>query len=55
MTKMSNPLKVIDISEDSITARKLLDAATSQGFYFLKDMISLKKKLTNYLNYRNHF
>ena len=56
MTKMSNPLKVIDISEDSITtARELLDAATSQGFYFLKDMISLKKKLTNYLNYRNHF
>ena len=56
MAKMSNPLKVIDISEDSITtARELLDAATSQGFYFLKDMISLKKKLTNYLNYRNHF
>lgn len=37
MTKMSNPLKVIDISEDSITtARELLDAATSQGFLFLE-------------------
>ncbi|EGW35501.1 uncharacterized protein SPAPADRAFT_58740 [Spathaspora passalidarum NRRL Y-27907] len=57
ITKMSNPLKIVDISQDdqALVQKQLLDAATTQGFLFIEGHDFTQQEVDSLFELSNEF